>query len=52
MKHVTLPDGERVPALGMGTWNMGEHRAARAEEIATLRLGLDQGLRLGRYGLQ
>jgi len=46
MKHVTLPDGERVPALGMGTWNMGEHRAARAEEIATLRLGLDLGLRL------
>jgi len=46
MKHVTLPDGERVPALGMGTWNMGEDRATRAEEIATLRLGLDLGLRL------
>ena len=46
MKHVTLPDGERVPALWMGTWNMGESRAARAEEIATLRLGLDLGLRL------
>lgn len=46
MKQVTLPDGERVPALGMGTWNMGESRAARAEEIATLRLGLDLGLRL------
>ena len=46
MKTVTLPDGERVPALGMGTWNMGDHPAARAEEIATLRLGLDLGLRL------
>jgi len=46
MKHVTLPDGERVPALGMGTWNMGEDRTARAEEVATLRLGLDLGLRL------
>jgi diketogulonate reductase-like aldo/keto reductase len=46
MKQVTLPDGERVPALGMGTWNMGESRAARAEEVATLRLGLDLGLRL------
>jgi diketogulonate reductase-like aldo/keto reductase len=46
MKQVTLPDGERVPALGMGTWNMGDRRAARAEEIATLRLGLDLGLRL------
>ena len=46
MKHVTLPDGERVPALGMGTWNMGDDRATRAEELATLRLGLDMGLRL------
>lgn len=46
MHDVILPDGERVPALGMGTWNMGEHPAARAEEIATLRLGLDLGLRL------
>ncbi|KWR75713.1 aldo/keto reductase [Cupriavidus sp. IDO] len=46
MKHVTLPDGERIPALGMGTWNMGENPAARAEEIATLRLGLDLGIRL------
>ena len=46
MKHVTLPNGERVPALGMGTWNMGDDRATRDEEIATLRLGLDLGLRL------
>ncbi|MDY7507735.1 aldo/keto reductase [Ralstonia wenshanensis] len=46
MKYVTLPNGERVPALGMGTWNMGDDRATRAEEIATLRLGLDLGLRL------
>ena len=46
MKHVTLPNGERVPALGMGTWNIGDDRATRAEEIATLRLGLDLGLRL------
>ena len=46
MKQVTLPNGERVPALGMGTWNMGDDRATRDEEIATLRLGLDLGLRL------
>ncbi|MGO4765258.1 aldo/keto reductase [Cupriavidus sp. 2KB_3] len=46
MKTVTLPGGERVPALGMGTWNIGDHRDTRAEEIATLRLGLDLGLRL------
>ena len=46
MKTVQLPRGERVPAFGMGTWNMGEARAARAEEIATLRLGLDLGASL------
>jgi len=41
MKTVTLPSGERVPAFGMGTWYLGENPATRAEEIATLRLGLD-----------
>ena len=46
MKTVALPSGERVPALGMGTWNMGDERAARAEEIATLRLGLELGATL------
>jgi len=46
MKTVTLPSGESVPALGMGTWNLGDDRAMRTEEIATLRLGLDLGARL------
>ena len=46
MKTVTLPSGERVPAFGMGTWYLGENPAARAEEIATLRLGLDLGATL------
>nr|WP_315596433.1 aldo/keto reductase [uncultured Cupriavidus sp.] len=46
MKHVTLPDGERIPALGMGTWNIGDDRNTRDEEIATLQTGLDMGLRL------
>ena len=41
-----LPAGVRVPALGQGTWHMGGNRAARAEELATLRLGLDLGLTL------
>ena len=43
MKTVTLPSGDRAPAFGMGTWMMGQDKAARAEEIATLRLGLDLG---------
>lgn len=46
MKAVSLPGGERVAALGMGTWNMGDQPAARAEELATLRLGLDLGVTL------
>ena len=43
---VSLPAGERVPAFGMGTWQMGDDPARRAEEIATLRLGLDLGATL------
>ena len=46
MKTVALPGGERVPACGQGTWYMGDDRATRGEEIATLRLGLDLGATL------
>ena len=45
MKTVTLA-GEKIPALGQGTWNIGENKTKRAEEIATLQLGLDLGLTL------
>lgn len=46
MKYVELPAGERVPALGQGTWHMGEDPARREEEIATLQQGMDLGLTL------
>lgn len=46
MKTVALPSGERVPALGQGTWRIGEQRTTRKEEIATIQLGLDLGLTL------
>lgn len=46
MKQVTLPAGETVPALGIGTWRYGEDRNKRADEIATLRLALDLGVTL------
>ena len=46
MKTVALPDGERVPALGQGTWRMGENENARADEVAALRLGIDLGMTL------
>ena len=46
MKTVALPSGERVPAFGLGTWMIGENKATREEEVATLRLGLDLGVTL------
>ncbi len=46
MKQVRLPSGESVPALGMGTWMIGENRSSRAEEIATLQCGIDLGMTL------
>lgn len=46
MRSVTLPSGETVPALGQGTWMVGETPSARASEIAALRAGLDLGLTL------
>jgi len=46
MKSVRLPSGEKVSALGQGTWYMGEDRSARKAEVAALQLGLDLGLTL------
>ncbi|HYG57785.1 MAG TPA: aldo/keto reductase [Symbiobacteriaceae bacterium] len=43
---VSLPSGEVVPVLGQGTWNMGEKRDRRRDEVASLRLGLDLGMTL------
>lgn len=46
MKNLTLPGGETVPALGLGTWRMGEKRAEKAREAELLRAGLDMGFSL------
>ena len=35
-----------MPALGLGTWRMGERARDRAKEVAALRLGLDLGMAL------
>jgi len=43
---IALSDGKRVPALGQGTWRMGEDNRARATEIAALRLGIELGMSL------
>ncbi len=43
---VRLRNGERVPALGQGTWHMGENRRRIAEEAAAVRLGIELGMTL------
>jgi diketogulonate reductase-like aldo/keto reductase len=43
---VTLPGGERVSALGQGTWHMGESRRRMDEEAAAVRLGIELGMTL------
>jgi diketogulonate reductase-like aldo/keto reductase len=46
MPQVTLPDGEKVPAYGQGTWHMGERSDRFAGEVAALKLGIDLGVTL------
>jgi diketogulonate reductase-like aldo/keto reductase len=46
LPQVTLPDGEKVPAFGQGTWHMGEDRRRAKEEAAAIRLGIELGLTL------
>lgn len=43
---IVLPDGTAVPALGQGTWTLGERSARRATEIDALRLGVSLGMTL------
>lgn len=43
-KTVQLPNGRGIPALGLGTWHMGENRGARQAEVEALRAGIDLGL--------
>ena len=45
-RSVTLPDQATVPALGQGTWRMGEDARVRKQEIAALRAGIDLGMTL------
>jgi diketogulonate reductase-like aldo/keto reductase len=46
MPRVTLPDGESVPAFGLGTWHMGEDRRRAADEEAAVKLGIELGMTL------
>lgn len=46
IRTVALPHGEEWPALGLGTWRMGESAARRAPEVAALRQAFELGYRL------
>ena len=44
LNTVRLPSGRIIPALGLGTWHMGEKKAARRKEVAALKAGIELGL--------
>lgn len=44
--QIILANGRKVPAIGQGSWRMGESRAKAAAEIASLRKGIDLGMSL------
>jgi diketogulonate reductase-like aldo/keto reductase len=46
MHPVLLPNGAQVPALGLGTWRLGESRTKHADDVNAVRLALDLGYRL------
>jgi diketogulonate reductase-like aldo/keto reductase len=46
MRTVRLPNGTEVPAIGQGTWRLGEGRGTAKEEEAALRLGIELGMTL------
>jgi diketogulonate reductase-like aldo/keto reductase len=41
---VPLRSGEKIAALGQGTWHFAEISARRAEEVASIQLGVDLGM--------
>jgi diketogulonate reductase-like aldo/keto reductase len=45
-RTVRLPDGTDVPALGQGTWHMGENARLAQQEVSALKLGIELGLTL------
>lgn len=46
VRNLSLPLGESIPVLGQGTWHLAEQPDRWDVEVASLRLGLDLGLRL------
>lgn len=46
MKKVILKSGITVPAIGQGTWKIGDYADKRKQEIGALRTGVEHGMTL------
>ncbi len=46
MKSIAFADGETWPALGLGTWRLGESASRRAPEVAAVRTAIELGYRV------
>lgn len=46
MRSLGLLDGASMPALGLGTWHMGESTGQRKAEVAAIRAAIGMGYRL------
>ncbi|MBC7540639.1 MAG: aldo/keto reductase [Bacteriovorax sp.] len=46
LKPVTLPSGEKIPGLGIGTWYLGDNGSLHDIELSSLKLGLELGMNL------
>ena len=46
MKTISLPQGETLPSIGLGTWRMGESARSRGAEVAALRRAIEIGYRV------
>lgn len=45
-RSVKLADGTIIPAIGQGTWFMGENPSKEMDEISALQLGVELGMTL------
>lgn len=45
-RTIPLPDGASIPALGLGTWRIGEDNRLRKQEMAAIHAGVDLGMEL------
>lgn len=45
MKELTIGN-TKIPAIGLGTWHMGDNAATRSQEIKAIQAGIDAGARV------